>query len=78
MVLRYYWKKYTSKHDVRKRFQIDLGIGLMEYLIRLGWGDVNEKGTNPDWMRQKQLEPCECGMCFFLQRGHHRRHLPSE
>ena len=36
-------KKYTSKHDGRKRFQLDLGIGLMEYGIRLDWGDVNDK-----------------------------------
>ena len=34
------WKKYTSKHDVRKIFQIGLGIGLMEYGICLDWGDV--------------------------------------
>ena len=57
---------------------IDLGIGLMEYGICLYWGDANYKETNPDWISQKQTKPFECGMCFFLQRGHQKRHLPSE
>ena len=69
------WKKYTSKHDGRKRIHIDLGIGLMEYGILLDWGDVNDKETNPDWMRQKKPKPYKRGMSFFLQRGHHKRHL---
>ena len=41
----------------------------MEYGIRLDWGDVNDKETKPDWMRQKQPKPCECGMCFSCKEG---------
>ena len=37
------WKKYTSKHDGRKRFHLDIGIGFIEYGIHLDWGDVNDK-----------------------------------
>ena len=60
-------KKYMSKHDGRKRLQLDLGIGLVEYGISLDWVDVNDKETKPDWMRQKQPKPCECGMFFFYK-----------
>ena len=42
-VLRDDWNKYTSKHDGRNRFQIDVGIVLMEYGIRLDCGEVNYK-----------------------------------
>ena len=50
--LRYDWNKYTSKHDGRKRFHLDIGIVLMEDGIRLDWGEVNDKETKPDWMSQ--------------------------
>ena len=63
-ILREDGKEYTSKHDRRKIFQLDLGIGLMEYGICLYWGDVNNKEKKPDWMRHKQPKPCGCGMCF--------------
>ena len=42
------WKKYTSNHDGRKRFQLDPGIVLMEYDINLDCRDVNDKETKPD------------------------------
>ena len=37
----------------------------MEYGILLDWGDVNDKETNPDWMRQKKPKPYKRGMSFF-------------
>ena len=64
------WKKYTNKHDGRKNFQIDLGIGLMEFGIRYDWGgDVNDETKKPTWMRQKPPRPCECNTCFFCKEG---------
>ena len=41
----------------------------MGHGICVDWVDVNDKETNPDWMRQKQPKPCECGMCFSANRA---------
>ena len=63
------WKKYTSKENGRKRFQVDLEIGLMEFGIRYDWGDVNDPDKKPKWMRQMKSYPCDCKMCFFCKEG---------
>ena len=61
------WKKYLSKQNGRKRFQIDLGLLLMEYGIRLDWKDVSTRKNKPKWMRQTDLKPCNCLKCFFCK-----------
>ena len=61
------WKKYLSKQNGRKRFQIDLGLLLMEYGIRLDWKDVSTRKNKPKWMRQTDLKPCNCRKCFFCK-----------
>ena len=65
------WSKYLSKHGGRKRFQIDLGIELMDYGIRLDWnGNLDNLEGKPKWIRQTQFLPCSCGVCFFCQNGY--------
>ena len=44
------WNKYTSKHYKRKILQLDLGIGFIEYVIRLDWVDENDKENKQYWM----------------------------
>jgi len=63
------WKQYLSKEDGRKRFQLDLGVLLMEFGIRYDWGDIGNEKKRPNWMRQKPLRPCECNFCFFCKEG---------
>ena len=63
------WKKYLSKEDGRKNFQLDLGVLLMEFGIRYDWDNVMNESERPDWMRQKPLRPCECDFCFFCKQG---------
>jgi hypothetical protein len=61
------WKKYLSKHNGRHDFQIHLALALINYAISLDWDGVSAK---PDWMRQKDFEPCDCKMCYFCKNGH--------
>ena len=63
------WKQYLSKEDGRKRFQLDLGVLLMEFCIRYDWGDIGNEKKRPNWMRQKPLRTCECNFCFFCKEG---------
>jgi hypothetical protein len=59
-----YWTLYSDKNGGRRRFQIDLGIALMNYGIGLDWnGDVNTQ--RPRWMRRSEFVPCDCEKCFF-------------
>ena len=63
------WRgKYDNKNGGRRKFQIDLGIALLNYGIGLEW-DGKEDSVRPRWMRQKELVPCDCKMCFFCLRG---------
>ena len=63
------WKKYKSKNDGRRKFQIDLAIAVMEYGIRLDWKEPFSDADRPGWMRRKQFVPCECKRCFFCKMG---------
>ena len=63
------WAKHANKHEGRKRFQIDAGLALMECGIRLDWEDVSNESTKPEWMRQADCMPCNCGVCFFCKEG---------
>jgi hypothetical protein len=75
------WKKYCSKHEGRKRFQIELSLALMEKGIRLDWGDELLPENRPKWMRGTELKPCDCNECFFCKAGltngihHDKRHM---
>ena len=51
-------KKYLSKQNGRKRFQMDLGLLLMEFRICLYWKDISKKEEIPKWIRQGDIKPC--------------------
>jgi hypothetical protein len=63
------WKKYTGKENGRKQFQLDLGIGLMEFGIRFDWGDMNDPDKKLKWTWQMKPYPCDCEICFFCKEG---------
>jgi len=72
------WKKYATKNGGRHKFQVDLGIALVNHAIKAEWTDLDK--PRPKWMRQAQLLPCECNKCFFcvnkLTNGiHHKESL---
>eukprot|EP00956_Cyclotella_meneghiniana_P002128 scaffold2418_cov58-Cyclotella_meneghiniana.AAC.2 len=46
-----YWSLYGDKNGERRRFQVDLGIALMNYGIGLDW-DGDKDSQRPSWMRQ--------------------------
>jgi hypothetical protein len=58
-------KKYETyqKKDGRFKFQIDVGIALLNHATASEWNDFN--GPWPQWMRQDEFLPCKCGTCFF-------------
>ena len=61
------WKKYASKNEGRRKFQIDLAILLLNHAIEL---DMKEKpGEQPKWMRQAAPLPCGCKKCYFCLKG---------
>ena len=64
------WIKHASKENGRKRFQVDLGMLMMEFGIRYDWNDVSNPNLKPKWMRQKSFLPCVCGICFFCKEGY--------
>ena len=42
----------------------------MECGVRHDWsGDEHDIRNRPAWMRQKPLQPCNCGHCFFCKQG---------
>ena len=61
------WKKYASKHNGRHDFQIDLAISIINRAIAMEWDDESKR---PDWMRQKEFVPCNCGDCYFCLNGY--------
>jgi hypothetical protein len=60
------YRKYLKK-DGRFKCQVDLGIEIFNYAIRKEWTDLNV--PPPQWMRQTDWLPCECGKCFFCLNG---------
>lgn len=66
------WKKYMNKNRGRYRFQIDLGLALIDAGIRMDWADpFEEDATKPKWMRTAHMgyHPCCCKKCFFCKNG---------
>ena len=57
------WKSYLNKNGGREKFQIDLGMQLLNYAIDKAWSDTAT--PPPDWMRQSKFIPCDCTKCFF-------------
>ena len=56
------YRKYLKK-DGRFKFQVDLGIALLNYAIGAEWDDLSK--PPPEWMHSKDWVPCECKLCFF-------------
>ena len=66
------WKVYTCKNMGRKKFQIDLGLSLIEKGIRIDWktkDGVFEELDKPCWMRKQSYIACNCKACFFCKEG---------
>jgi len=61
------WAVYLSKNGGRHDFQIDLAIELMIIGIEMDW---DGEGEQPDWMRQVDWVPCDCGVCYFCINEH--------
>jgi hypothetical protein len=57
------WKWYLDDHSEHQDFQIDLALSIMNYGIGLQWDGAGSK--RPNYMRQDQFVPCNCGKCFF-------------
>jgi hypothetical protein len=55
------------KKDGRFKFQVDLGIALLNYAIGAEWDDLSK--PRPEWMRSQDWVPCDCGACFFCLNG---------
>ena len=63
-----YWGLYLDKNGGRRKFQIDLGIALLNYGIGLDWDGI-KVSLKPHWMRQLEFVPCDCEKCFFCLKG---------
>ena len=61
-------KRYLSKNEGRRDFQIDLAIGLMNHGLGLDW-DGDEGVDQPTYMRRDKFVPCNCKVCFFCLQG---------
>ncbi len=57
------WCRFLTKNGGRRKFQIELGLDLLNYAIRQDWEDHTEK--KPLWMRRAPLIPCDCKLCYF-------------
>jgi len=65
------WVKYL-KRDGRAEFQLDLGLAIIEYGIRLDCpniADLKDKSNRPAYMRKTNFIPCSCKKCFFCKIG---------
>ena len=61
-----WWVLYLKKGG-RYRFQIDLGMALINYALENEWEDIKE--PHPNWIRQRGFIPCDCKQCFFCKKG---------
>jgi hypothetical protein len=58
--------KYDNKNGGRRKFQIDLGLALLNFAIGLEW---DGKGPRPSRMQQTDFVPCSCKKCYFCLHG---------
>jgi hypothetical protein len=61
------YQKYLKK-DGRFKFQIDLGIPLLNHALTNKWKNF-EGDPPPDWTRKIDWIPCNCEKCFFCLNG---------
>ena len=61
------WEKYQDKNGGRKKFQIDLGLSLIEHGIRMDWNAPYDETAKPRWMRQHEYVACNSNACFFCK-----------
>ena len=61
------WKKYLSKNGGMRRFQIDLGISIINRGIEEDWASPYRAYDKPVWMN-KNVVPCACKQCFFCMK----------
>ena len=62
------WKRCVDKNMGRYRFQMDLGIALMNAGISRDWKDPktnNKPSDRPSYVRKQDWIPCDCKQCFF-------------
>ena len=48
----------------RRKFQIDLGISIINRVIEEDWASPYRADDKPVWMK-KNVVPCACKQCFF-------------
>ena len=67
------WKVHQNKNGGRKKFQVDLGIALMNKGIEMDWEDGFDESKKPKWMPKTRTKakchPCDCKKCFFCLNG---------
>mmetsp|Transcript_30013 Transcript_30013/g.63169 ORF Transcript_30013/g.63169 Transcript_30013/m.63169 type:complete len:156 (+) Transcript_30013:133-600(+) len=62
------WQLYCNRNGGREKFQICLGMDLLNTAIEMGWEDRSKLPQN--WMRQGPLVPCNCKEYFFCLNGY--------
>ena len=61
------WKTYI---DNREKFQIDLGIDLLNRALKLAFEELEEGEDRPDFMRKHPFVPCDCDQCYFCKNNY--------
>ena len=61
------WKTYV---DNREKFQIDLGIDLLNRALKLAFEELEEGEDRPDFMRKHPFVPCDCDQCYFCKNNY--------
>ena len=62
------WRRHVDKNHGRYRFQMDLGLSLMNAGISHDWKDPkanNKVSDRPLYVRKHDWIPCDCKRCFF-------------
>ncbi len=60
------WKKNTGKNYGCAKFQKDLGMQLLNYVIEHEWKDHHSGSVQPDWMQQSEFLPCKGRSVSFV------------
>ena len=63
------WYKYKNKNTGRFRFQMDLGMALINYGLEKDWPEPHSEKTKPKYVRKQNYIPCGCQKCFFCIKG---------